>query len=89
MFMARRRQNVFLDTSFTQHYFFGGSVFSDLVYSINSLPDRFVFGSDFEAMDYSKMLHKISENYKKIGIEESALIKLMSQNFYKLVSKNA
>ena len=88
MFMARRRQNVFLDTSFTQHYFFGGSVFSDLVYSINSLPDRFVFGSDFEEREYTKSLQNILENYKKMGIEESALIKLMSQNFYKLVSKN-
>jgi len=88
MFMARRRQNVFLDSSFTQNYFFSGSVFSDLIYSINSLPDKFLFGSDFEHLDYKKTLDELVSKFKKNGIEKDVIEKLMFSNFERLFNDN-
>jgi len=81
MFMARRRHNVFLDSSFTQNYFFSGSVFSDLIYSINSLPNKFIFGSDFENLDYKKTLNLLVNKLKKNGIENHTLEKFLHSNF--------
>ena len=88
MFMARRRQNVFLDTSFTQNYFFSGSVFDDLVYSINSLPHKFLFGSDFENLNYTKTLDQLIIKFEKNGLDNDVIGKFMKSNFERLLNPN-
>jgi predicted TIM-barrel fold metal-dependent hydrolase len=70
MFMARRTENVYLDSSYTQTYFFKGSVLSNLNYAIDSLPSRFMFGTDFEQLEYVNAVNKLVnfydiENWKK------------------------
>jgi predicted TIM-barrel fold metal-dependent hydrolase len=86
MFMARRTSNVYLDSSFTQSYFFKGSVLEDLNYASESLPNRFMFGTDFEGVAYPGTVKKnvdyylqqnknrdlfFEKNYKKfLGIDE-------------------
>jgi predicted TIM-barrel fold metal-dependent hydrolase len=86
MLMARSRKNVFLDTSFTQHYFYGGSVLSNLTYSINSLPDRFIFGSDFENRNYKDTLGDVISRYNSLGLSPDNLNKIMYSNYEKLIS---
>ena len=54
--MARRTSNVYLDSSFTQDYFFKGSVRFDLDYATNSLPKRFMFGTDTEMENYVEVV---------------------------------
>ncbi len=56
MMMARRTKNVYLDSSFTQSYFFKGSVKDDLNYATESLPDRFLFGTDAEMENYVQVV---------------------------------
>jgi predicted TIM-barrel fold metal-dependent hydrolase len=85
MLMARSRKNVFLDTSFTQHYFYGGSVFSNLTYSIDSLSDRFLFGSDFENRNYKNTLEDVISRYNSLGLSPDNLNKIMYSNYEKLV----
>ena len=63
MFMARRTHNVYLDSSYTQTYFFKGSVLSNLNYAIESLPSRFMFGSDFENLIYKDEVNKLVKFY--------------------------
>ena len=63
MFMARRVPNVFLDSSFTQSYFFKGSVPDDLNYATESLPTRFMFGTDFERDTYPESVKKLIDFY--------------------------
>ena len=86
MFMARRTSNVYLDSSFTQSYFFKGSVLEDLNYASESLSTRFMFGTDFEGAAYPESVKKLvyfylqhdknrklffKENYKKfLNIDE-------------------
>ena len=85
MLMARRRKNVFLDTSFTQHYFYAGSVFSNLTYSINSLSDRFLFGSDFEDRNYRDTLKDVIVQYNSLGVNSENLHKIMYSNYENLM----
>lgn len=63
MFMARRVTNVFLDTSFTQSYFFKGNVVENLNYATESLPTRFMFGTDFEQVSYVESVEKLCNFY--------------------------
>jgi uncharacterized protein len=63
MFMARRVPNVFLDSSFTQSYFFKGAVLENLNYATESLPDRFMFGTDFEQSPYAESVAKLCNFY--------------------------
>jgi predicted TIM-barrel fold metal-dependent hydrolase len=56
MMMARRTSNVYLDSSFTQGYFFKGSVREDLNYATESLPERFMFGTDTEMDNYVEVV---------------------------------
>jgi len=63
MFMARRTSNVYLDSSFTQSYFFKGSVLEDLNYASESLSTRFMFGTDFEGVTYPKSVKKLIDFY--------------------------
>lgn len=63
MFMARRTSNVFLDSSFTQSYFFKGSVPEDLNYASESLPTRFMFGTDFEGVAYPEAVKSQVDYY--------------------------
>jgi len=63
MFMARRTENVYLDSSYTQTYFFKGAVLSNLNYAIESLPSRFMFGSDFENLNYETEVNKLVNFY--------------------------
>jgi predicted TIM-barrel fold metal-dependent hydrolase len=63
MFMARRVPNVFLDSSFTQSYFFKGTIMEDLNYATESLPTRFMFGTDFEQGSYAESVIKLSKFY--------------------------
>lgn len=63
MFMARRTSNVFLDSSFTQSYFFKGSILEDLNYASESLPTRFMFGTDFEGEKYPNSVKTLVEFY--------------------------
>lgn len=63
MFMARRTQNVYLDTSFTQTYFFKGNVMNDLNYATESLPNRFLFGTDLEEDSYQSTVSNMSDFY--------------------------
>lgn len=86
MFMARRTSNVYLDSSFTQSYFFKGSVLEDLNYASESLQTRMIFGTDFEGVAYPVTVKKyvdyylqhnknrelfFGKNYKKfLGIDE-------------------
>jgi microsomal dipeptidase-like Zn-dependent dipeptidase len=63
-------------------------VLSDLIYSINSLPDKFLFGSDFEFLDYKKTLDKLVKEFKKNGIEKDVIEKLMFSNFKRLFDDN-
>lgn len=88
LFMARRRQNVLLDTSFTQTYYFSGSVFDDLIYSINSAPTKFIFGSDFEKFDYTETLDRLIIKFKEFGLQDDVLGKIMNLNFKKLLHLN-
>ena len=73
MFMARRVQNVFLDTSYTQSYFFKGTVLEDLNYATESLPTRFMFGTDFEQSSYSESVKKLSDYYLGNNRDRGAL----------------
>ena len=86
MLMARRRKNVFLDTSFTQHYFYGSSVFSNLTYSIDSLSDRFLFGSDFEDRNYRDTLKDVIIRYNSLGLSSENLHKMMYSNYENLMA---
>ena len=86
MLMARRRKNIFLDTSFTQHYFYGSSVFSDLTYSIDSLGDRFLFGSDFEDRNYRDTLKGVINRYNSLGLSSENLHKMMYSNYENLIA---
>jgi predicted TIM-barrel fold metal-dependent hydrolase len=86
MLMARRRKNVFLDTSFTQHYFYGSSVLSDLTYSIDSLSNRFLFGSDFENRNYRHTLDSVINRYNSLGLSAENLHKLMYSNYENLLA---
>ncbi len=63
MFMARRTSNVYLDSSFTQSYFFKGSVLEDLNYASESLPTRFMFGTDFEGRTYPESVGNLVDFY--------------------------
>lgn len=63
LFMARRTQNVYLDSSFTQTYFFRGRVREDLLYAIESLPSRFLFGSDIDMNEYYNKVPQLVANY--------------------------
>jgi len=63
MFMARRVNNVFLDTSFTQSYFFKGTVIENLNYATESLSTRFMFGTDFEQAPYVESVQKLCNLY--------------------------
>lgn len=63
MFMARRTSNVYLDSSFTQSYFFKGSVPEDLNYATESLSTRFLFGTDFEGAAYPESVKKLVDFY--------------------------
>ncbi len=63
MFMARRVSNVYLDTSFTQSYFFKGTVVENLNYATESLPTRFMFGTDFEQATYVESVEKLCNFY--------------------------
>ncbi len=72
MFMARRVSNVFLDTSYTQSYFFKGTVLEDLNYATESLPTRFMFGTDFEQNSYPDSVKKLSGFYLGNNHDRSA-----------------
>ena len=63
MFMARRVTNVFLDTSFTQSYFFKGTVVENLNYATESLSARFMFGTDFEQVPYVESVEELRNFY--------------------------
>ena len=86
MMMARRRENVYLDTSFTQHYFFSGNVFEDLLYSISSLNSRCLFGTDFEERDYYKMSEQMIIKYRQAIIDDTTLENFLSKNLRKLLA---
>jgi predicted TIM-barrel fold metal-dependent hydrolase len=61
LMMARRTSNVYLDSSFTQSYFFKGSVKDDLNYATESLPNRFMFGADAEMENYVEVVESAKE----------------------------
>lgn len=63
MMMARRTNNVYLDSSFTQDYFFKGSVRDDLNYATESLPNRFMFGTDTEMENYVDVVNSNKNFY--------------------------
>ena len=83
MFMARRTENVFLDTSFTQTYFFKGRVLEDLNYATESLPSRFLFGTDFEKIDYQNTVSLLTDFFLK---ENTDRYDLFEGNFRRFVS---
>lgn len=85
MFMARRCENVYLDTSFTQDYFFKGSVVQDLVYATESLSDRYLFGTDFINKDYRASVEPMISLYLNSCRERDDLFQ---NNFRKLVEKH-
>lgn len=85
MFMARRVENVFLDTSFTQTYFFKGRVLEDLNYATESLSSRFLFGTDFESMDYKSTVLRLTDYYLK---ENQDRFDLFEGTFKKFVTGN-
>lgn len=81
MFMLRRRPNVWADISLTQHYFFSGSVFQDLIYSISSLRgDRVMFGSDNPESNYEFLSQLINEKFLT-SLEPAVSDKLFTRNF--------
>lgn len=83
MFMARRTGNVFLDTSFTPNYFFRGSVKEDLLYVIESLPNRYLFGTDPQANEYEAKVKDLFEYFKNL---QSDTNQLFNSNYKHLVS---
>ncbi len=72
MFMARRVPNVFLDTSFTQSYFFKGAVLENLNYATESLKNRFMFGTDFELDSYPESVRRLSDFYLSHNLDRTA-----------------
>jgi predicted TIM-barrel fold metal-dependent hydrolase len=72
MFMARRVPNVFLDTSFTQSYFFKGAILENLNYATESLKNRFMFGTDFELESYPESVRKLSDFYLSHNLDRNA-----------------
>jgi len=87
MFMARRRKNIYLDSSFTQNYFYGGTVKADLEYSISSLSDRFIFGTDFMYNDYKLELAKILKYYNESTLVKKCLPDFFENNYKRLFAK--
>ena len=75
MFMARRVRNVFLDTSFTQSYFFKGRILEDLNYATESLSTRFMFGTDFENNNYSESVFELKKYYLQQNGNRNAFFK--------------
>ena len=81
MFMLRRRPNVWADISLTQHYFFSGSVFQDLMYSISSLRgERVLFGSDNPESSYES-LEKLIQEKLLPALSDEVSDKLFVDNF--------
>jgi predicted TIM-barrel fold metal-dependent hydrolase len=81
MFMLRRRPNVWADISLTQHYFFSGSVFQDLIYSISSLRgERVIFGSDNPESNYESLEKLIHEKLLP-SLSDEVSYKLFVENF--------
>ena len=81
MFMLRRRPNVWADISLTQHYFFSGSVFQDLIYSISSLRgERVMFGSDNPESNYEFLSQLINERFLT-SLDHDVSEKLLVHNF--------
>ena len=73
MMMLRRRSNVYADISLTQHYFFGGSIREDLIYSIESLKGkRILFGSDYPNSNFSTICESWSSIMSRIDIANRA-----------------
>ena len=82
MMMARRTKNVYLDTSFTQTYFFKGTVKEDLNYATESLSDRFMFGTDTGMDKYVEVVREAKEyfltrNQDRFGFFSGNLVKFL------------
>ena len=54
MLMAKNCPNVFLDLSFTQHYFPKEIIGNQLIFIINKLDKKVFFGSDFISYPYEE-----------------------------------
>lgn len=74
--MAKRVSNVYLDFSFTQHYFPQELIFDEIRYGCSTLGFRVFFGSDFENLDYIVKYESLLKMYKR-SISRSLL-----QNYF-------
>ena len=85
--IAEAFQNVFLDTSFSLHYWWGSSVESDFAFALNRLgSERFIFGSD---APFRPLVETLDLHYKfaqKYGFNKTDLKNLMGMTAANLLS---
>ena len=81
-FVARSNKNVFIDNSHALKYFYGTSLIQDMVWIMDKLDEKIVFGSDFPEYGLSEYL----EHFKEITQDTVTLRKeLIYTNLNKII----
>lgn len=84
--VAKAYRNVFVDLSFTPHYFRGSSIVQDLAYLITKVgPDRVIHGSDYPEVSLKHGYDMTLELLGQCGCDDSEVSAVVGGNMLSLL----
>ncbi len=88
MLLADEKRNVFIETSFSSHFYKGSRIFDDIVFSLKKLgTERFLFGSDFPYISEKDSVEMAEMLCEKAGFNEGEKEMFFYENFQRLFNE--